>query len=146
MHTSHTAPMPVWMNLLLTDTIINDVNIGNSYIEAAPAKVSLQLYAFRNSPNINGSFNYHSTVGTLNYLCQTTSSDILYAVHQVAKESATLGLSIERQFYIYHQILEDHILHWPLHQTGCFYGLPILLQHGLCMKLEQRCCSLGVAG
>ncbi|KAL7482261.1 hypothetical protein ACHAW6_008898 [Cyclotella cf. meneghiniana] len=59
----------------LIDAIINDIDIGNSYTKPVPAKVSVQLHAF-------------CAVGKLNYLCQTTRPDILYAVHQAAKYSA----------------------------------------------------------
>ena len=72
----------------LIDAIIDDVNIGNSYTKPVPAKVSLQLHAFRDSPKFEGNFNYRSAIGKLNYLGQTTRPDILYAVHQAAKYSA----------------------------------------------------------
>ena len=72
----------------LIDAIIDDVNIGNAYTKPVPAKVSLQLHAFRDSPKFDGNFNYRSVVGKLNYLSQTTRPDIMYAVHQVAKYSA----------------------------------------------------------
>ncbi|KAL7483041.1 hypothetical protein ACHAW6_008690 [Cyclotella cf. meneghiniana] len=72
----------------LIDSIIDDVEIGNSYTKPVPAKVSLQLHAFRYSQKFKGNFNYCSAVGKLNYLGQTTRPDILYAVHQAAKYSA----------------------------------------------------------
>ncbi|KAL7474252.1 hypothetical protein ACHAW6_000234, partial [Cyclotella cf. meneghiniana] len=72
----------------LINAIIDDINIGNSYTKPVPAKVSLQLHAFCDSPKFEGNFNYRSTVGKLKYLCQTTRPDILYAVHQAAKYSA----------------------------------------------------------
>jgi hypothetical protein len=72
----------------LIDAIIDDVNVGNSYTKPVPAKVSLQLHAFRDSPKFEGNFNYRSAIGKLNYLGQTTRPDILYAVHQAAKYSA----------------------------------------------------------
>eukprot|EP00804_Cyclotella_cryptica_P025617 CCRYP_002840-RA/>CCRYP_002840-RA protein AED:0.13 eAED:0.13 QI:0/0/0/0.5/1/1/2/0/290 len=68
-------------------TIIDDVNIGDLYTKPVPAKVTLQLHAFQDSPKFQGNFNYRSAVGELNYLGQTTRSDIMYAVHQVAKYS-----------------------------------------------------------
>ena len=71
----------------LIDTIIDDVNIGNSYTKPVLAKVSLQLHAFRDSPKFEGNLNYRSTIGKLNYLGQTTRPDIIYAVHQAAKNS-----------------------------------------------------------
>eukprot|EP00804_Cyclotella_cryptica_P009455 CCRYP_017778-RA/>CCRYP_017778-RA protein AED:0.29 eAED:0.29 QI:0/-1/0/1/-1/0/1/0/174 len=41
----------------LIDAIIDDVNIGDSYTKPAPAKVTLQLHAFRDSPKFQGTFN-----------------------------------------------------------------------------------------
>ena len=38
----------------LIDAIINDINIGNSYTKPVPAKMSLQLHAFRDSPKFGG--------------------------------------------------------------------------------------------
>ena len=72
----------------LIDAIIDDVRIGDSYTKPVPAKVTLQLHAFRDSPKFQGNFSYRSAVGKLNYLGQTTRPDIMYAVHQVAKYSA----------------------------------------------------------
>jgi hypothetical protein len=72
----------------LIDAIIDDVKIGDSYTKPVPAKVTLQLHSFRDSPKIQGNFNYRSAVRKLNYLGQTTRPDIMYAVHQVAKYSA----------------------------------------------------------
>ena len=72
----------------LIDAIIDDVNIGNSYTKPVPAKVSLQLHAFHDSPKFERNFNYHSAVGKLNYLSQTTRPDTLYVVHQAAKYSS----------------------------------------------------------
>jgi hypothetical protein len=72
----------------LIDAIIDEVKIGDSYTKPVPAKVTLQLHAFRDSPKFQGNFNYRSAVGKLNYLGQTTWPDIMYAVHQVAKYSA----------------------------------------------------------
>lgn len=76
----------------LIDAIINDVDIGNSYTEPVPDKVSLQLYAFCDSAKFYGNFNYCSAMGKLNYLDQTNRPDILSAVHQVAKYSASQRL------------------------------------------------------
>jgi hypothetical protein len=50
--------------------------------------VSLQLHAFHDSLKLGGNFNYHSAVGKLNFLGQTTRPDILYSIHQVAKYSS----------------------------------------------------------
>jgi hypothetical protein len=75
----------------LIDSIINNVNIGNSYTKPAPAKTSVQLHAYKDSPKFSDcdfNFNYRSVPGKLNYLCQTTRGDILFATHQIAKYSS----------------------------------------------------------
>jgi hypothetical protein len=72
----------------LIDAIIADANIDNSYTKPVLAKVSLQLHAFRNSMRFDGNFNYRLAMGKLKYLGQTTSPNILYVVHQVAKYSS----------------------------------------------------------
>jgi hypothetical protein len=72
----------------LIDSIIKDVGLTDSKTKPVPAKVSLQLHAFKDQPAFNLDFNYRSVVGKLNYLGQTTRSDIMYATHQVAKYSS----------------------------------------------------------
>ncbi len=47
--------------------------------------MSLQLHAFKDKSAFNLNFNYRSAVGKLNYLAQTTRTDIMYAMHQIAK-------------------------------------------------------------
>ncbi|KAL7475306.1 hypothetical protein ACHAW6_001228 [Cyclotella cf. meneghiniana] len=71
----------------LINAIIDDVDIGNSYTKQVPAKVSLQLHAFCDSPKYDENLKYCSAVSTLNYLGQTTRPNILYTVHQAAKYS-----------------------------------------------------------
>eukprot|EP00804_Cyclotella_cryptica_P010723 CCRYP_005513-RA/>CCRYP_005513-RA protein AED:0.34 eAED:0.34 QI:0/0/0/1/1/1/2/0/152 len=72
----------------LIDAIIDDINIGASYTKQVPANVTLQLHAIRDSPKFQTNFNYHSAMGKLMYLGQTTRLNIMYMVHQVAKYSA----------------------------------------------------------
>jgi hypothetical protein len=72
----------------LIDSIIKDGGLTNSKTKPVPAKVSLQLHAFKDQPAFNLDFNYRSVVGKLNYLGQTTRLDIMYATHQVAKYSS----------------------------------------------------------
>jgi hypothetical protein len=72
----------------LIDSIIEDAVISNSKTKQVPAKVSLQLHAFKNEQVFDLDFNYMSVVGTLNYLAQTTHPDIMYATHQIAKYSS----------------------------------------------------------
>ncbi len=69
----------------LIDSIIKDVGLKDAKVKPVPAKVSLQLHAFKDEPTFNLSFHYRSAVGKLNYLAQTTRPDIMYATHQIAK-------------------------------------------------------------
>jgi hypothetical protein len=71
----------------LIDSIINDLGLNDSKSKPVPAKVSLQLHAFKDDPPFDLDFNYQSAVGKLNYLAQTTQADILYATHQIATYS-----------------------------------------------------------
>ncbi len=48
-------------------------------------KVSRQLHALKDKPSFDLNFNYRSAVGKLNYLAQTTSPDIMYVTHPIAK-------------------------------------------------------------
>ena len=61
----------------LIDSIINDIDIENSYTKPVGLIVALQLHAFKDSPKCNEKFNYHSIRGKLNYLGQTTRPDIV---------------------------------------------------------------------
>ena len=75
----------------LIDAIINDVNIGDAYTKPVPAKATQQLHAFKDSLRFDEcdfGFNYRSVTGKLNYLTQTSRSDLLFATHQVAKYSS----------------------------------------------------------
>jgi hypothetical protein len=72
----------------LIDSIIEDTGISNSKTKPVPAKVSLQLHAFKNEQVFDLDFNYRSVVGKLSYLAQTTCPDIMYATHQIAKYSS----------------------------------------------------------
>ncbi|KAL7458293.1 hypothetical protein ACHAXS_000422, partial [Conticribra weissflogii] len=72
----------------LIDAIISDVGLKDKYTKPVPAKASLHLHAFKDSPKFDENFNYRSIVGKLNYLAQTTRPDIMYATHQIAKYSS----------------------------------------------------------
>ena len=72
----------------LIDSIIEDAGLTDAKVKPVPAKVSVQLHAFKDEPPFEGNFNYRSIVGKLNYLAQTTRPDIMYATHQIAKYSA----------------------------------------------------------
>jgi hypothetical protein len=67
------------------DSIIDDVGLKDAKVKPVPAKVSLQLHAFKDKPAFNLNFNYGSAVGKLNCLVQTTRPDIMYPTHQIAK-------------------------------------------------------------
>jgi hypothetical protein len=53
-------------NALWFDAIIDDMGIGNAHIKPVPAKVTLQLQPFCDSPKFQRDFNYRSAVGKLN--------------------------------------------------------------------------------
>jgi hypothetical protein len=72
----------------LIDSIIQDVGLTNAKTKPVPAKVAALLHDHHDAPVFDPNFNYRSVVGKLNYLAQTTRSDIMYAVHQIAKYSA----------------------------------------------------------
>ena len=71
----------------LIDSIIQDIGLTDSKTEPVPAKVPLQLHAFKDQPVFNLEFSYRSVVEKLNYLAQTMRPDIMYATHQIAKYS-----------------------------------------------------------
>jgi hypothetical protein len=72
----------------LIDSIIEDVGLKDAKIKPVPAKVSLQLHAFKDEPAFDLDFNYLSAIGKLNYVTQTTRPDIMYATHQITKYSS----------------------------------------------------------
>jgi hypothetical protein len=65
----------------LIDSIIDDIGLKDSKTKPVPAKVSLQLHAFKNEPPFDMDFNYRSAVGKLNYVARTMCPDIMYATH-----------------------------------------------------------------
>ncbi len=67
------------------DSITDDIGLKDAKVKPVSAKVSLQLHACKDEPTFDLNFNYRSAVGKLNYLAQTTSPDIIYATHQIAK-------------------------------------------------------------
>ncbi len=73
---------------MLIDSIINDVGLKDAKVKPVPAKVSLQLHAFKDKSAFYLNFNYRSAVGKLSYLAQTTRPDIMYTMHQIAKYSS----------------------------------------------------------
>jgi hypothetical protein len=71
----------------LINSIIDDVGLKDAKVNPVPAKVSLQLHAFKDEPPFDLNFNYRSAVGKLNYLAQTTRPDIMYATHRISMYS-----------------------------------------------------------
>eukprot|EP00804_Cyclotella_cryptica_P001426 CCRYP_003677-RC/>CCRYP_003677-RC protein AED:0.04 eAED:0.04 QI:0/-1/0/1/-1/1/1/0/367 len=91
MITKHSNGFIEFTQRALIDAIINDINIGNAYTKPVPAKATQQLHAFKDSlrfDECNFGFKYRSVTGKLNYLTQTSCSDLLFATHQVAKYSS----------------------------------------------------------
>ena len=77
----------------LIDSIINDVHLKDAYTKPVPAKVTVQLHAYnykdsKKFSDCDFDFNYRSFTGKLNYIGQTTPSDILFATHQIFKYSS----------------------------------------------------------
>jgi hypothetical protein len=72
----------------LIDSIISDMALNNSKVKAVPAKVREIMHAHLDKPPFSLNFGYHSVIGKLNYLAQTTRPDIVYATHQLAKYSS----------------------------------------------------------
>jgi hypothetical protein len=70
---------------VLIDYIIDDIGLKDAKVKPVPAKMSLQLHAFKDEPAFDPNFNYRSAVGKLDYLAQTTRPDIMYTMHQIAK-------------------------------------------------------------
>jgi hypothetical protein len=95
----------------LIDSIINDVGLKEAKVKPVPAKVSLQLHAFRDEPAFDFNFKYRSAVGKLNYLAQTTRPDIMYATHQIAKYWSDPRQSHgEAILYLLHYLKKTHNL------------------------------------
>ncbi len=72
----------------LINATIYDVGLKDAKVKPVPAKVSLQLHAFKDEPSFDLDFNYRSAVGKLNYQAQTTRPAIMYTTHQIAKYSS----------------------------------------------------------
>ncbi len=70
---------------MLIDSIIDDVGLKDAKVKPVPAKVSLWLHVFRKKPSFDLNFNFRSAVSKLNYLAQTMRSNIMCAMHQIAK-------------------------------------------------------------
>ena len=68
--------------------MIEDANLSAVYTKPVLVTLTLMLHAFKNSTKFNFKFNYQSIFGKLNYLSQTTQTNIMYAMYQVAKHSS----------------------------------------------------------
>jgi hypothetical protein len=71
----------------LIDQILKDLRLNDDSTKArsTPAASSKLLTRHSNSPAFDGSFDYRSVIGKLNYLEKATRSDISFAVHQCAR-------------------------------------------------------------
>ena len=75
----------------LIDQILKDLRMDDDNVKQkdTPAKSSEILNAGLNTKDFDGSFNYRSIIGKLNYLERGTRSDIAYIVHQCARFTAS---------------------------------------------------------
>jgi hypothetical protein len=71
----------------LIDQILQDLRMMDESVKmrSTPAASSKVLSRHSSSPQFDGSFNYRSVIGKLNYLEKATRSDISFAVHQCAR-------------------------------------------------------------
>jgi hypothetical protein len=71
----------------LIEHILRDLQMTSESVKprSTPAASSKGLTRRSQSLAFDGSFNYRSVIGKLNYLEKATRSDILYAVHQCAR-------------------------------------------------------------
>jgi hypothetical protein len=71
----------------LIDQILQDLRMMDKSVKSrsTPAASSKVLTRHSSSPEFDGSFNYRSVIGKLNYLEKATWSDISFAVHQCAR-------------------------------------------------------------
>jgi hypothetical protein len=67
---------------ILRDLRMMDESVKSRSTPAASSKVPTR---HSNSPEFDGSFNYRSVIGKLNYLEKATRSDLSFAVHQCAR-------------------------------------------------------------
>ncbi len=75
------------MKCTLIYAMILDIGLKDNYTKPVTAFSSLSLHAFKSSPQFDENFNYHPTVGKLNYLVQIIRPNIMYTTHQIAKYS-----------------------------------------------------------
>ncbi len=123
----------------LIDAIILDVGLKDKYTKPVPAKASLHLHAFKNSPTFDEKFHYRSIVGKLNYLAQTTRPDIMYATCQIAKYSSDPQKE-QWSNYPPHQLLTLYSWSRPQVQTKSKKGIWLFLWCRILRRLEQIAC------
>jgi hypothetical protein len=56
----------VFTQRTLIDAIIKDINLTDVKVKPVPAKMSMPLHAFKDTPPFNLNFNYCSIAGNLN--------------------------------------------------------------------------------
>ena len=71
----------------LIDSILKDLNLDGKGVKprSTPASSSKILKRHEDSKDFDGSFNYRSVIGKLNYLERGSRSDIAYITHQCAR-------------------------------------------------------------
>ena len=78
----------------LIQSILRDLHLQNDNVKPKeiPMASSRILHKHVNSPRFDGSFNFRSVIGRLNYLEKATRPDLSYSVHQCARFSADPSL------------------------------------------------------
>ena len=72
----------------LIDSIITDVGLEGTITKPVSAKAHIILLSHKDQLKFTLDFDYRSDTGKLNYLAQTSHTDIMYAIRQIAKYSA----------------------------------------------------------
>ena len=74
----------------LIQSILRDLSLTQANVKPkeTPMASSRILHRHSQSPNFDGSFNYRSIIGRLNYLEKASRPDLSYSVHQCARYSA----------------------------------------------------------
>jgi hypothetical protein len=84
----------------LINSIISDVVLNASKVEAVPAKVSEILHAHLDKPPFSLNFGYHSVIGKLNYLAQTQGQILSTRLTNLPSTHPTQENLMGKQFFI----------------------------------------------